>query len=187
MLCWGSANQLGNICQPSGKVTGSQYLGWMSTRLLVPSPSRSTVKSPLGPYRPCRHNHLIATIGSQKLALIYTEPWDGLRLSVHQPVSASCLKTYRGGPQTNAIDSDGPGLGSLIGLQRCPAGVPPDVWPADWSVNSSRPMCVPEFNFGIHFWEACVNKNDGQSQDPRQGLRLEGKQNWYLDFFPQLL
>lgn len=53
-------------------------------------PSAVKPSPPLG-YRPCRHNHRIATLGSHKLALIYKKPWDGLRLSVHQSVSVSCL------------------------------------------------------------------------------------------------
>ncbi|TKS82651.1 hypothetical protein D9C73_016760 [Collichthys lucidus] len=59
---------------------------------------RCKAQPPLGAYRPCRHNHRNATIGSQKLALIYTEPRDGLRLSVHQSGSVSCLDRNRGGP-----------------------------------------------------------------------------------------
>lgn len=78
---------------------GSRSLGWMSTPSLAPPPPAGEPGPPLGAYRPCRHNHRTATIGSQKLALIYTEPWDGLRLSVHQSVRGSRLdRTQAGGP-----------------------------------------------------------------------------------------
>ncbi|KAF0032108.1 hypothetical protein F2P81_016663 [Scophthalmus maximus] len=70
---------------------GSRSLGRVSTPSLPPPPSCCKAQPPLGAHGPCRHNHRTATIGSQKLALIYMEPWDGLRLSVHQSVSGSCL------------------------------------------------------------------------------------------------
>ncbi|CAB1419678.1 unnamed protein product [Pleuronectes platessa] len=90
MLCWG-ANQLGNICCPSGKVTGVTVPGLGVHSIPPSSPPAAKPSPPLEAHRPCRHNHRTATLGSQKLALIYMEPWDGLRLSVHQSVSRSCL------------------------------------------------------------------------------------------------
>lgn len=91
VLCWGSANQLGNICCPSGKVRGVMVPGLDVHSIPRSSPSCCKAQPPFGAYRPCRHNHRTATIGSQRLALIYMEPWDGLRLSVHQSVSGSRL------------------------------------------------------------------------------------------------
>ncbi|KAK2909713.1 hypothetical protein Q8A73_007428 [Channa argus] len=72
------------------KSKGSRSLGWTSTPSDPPPPAVKPCP-PLGAYRPCRHNHRTATIGSQKLTLIYVVPWDGLRLSVHQSVGVFCL------------------------------------------------------------------------------------------------
>lgn len=67
VLFWGCANQLGNICCPSGKVTGVTVSGldvhsdppssFFCYRPLHPPP-------PSGGHRPCRHNHHRATIFS---------------------------------------------------------------------------------------------------------------------------
>lgn len=74
VLCEGSANQLGSICCPSGKVKGVTVPRLDVHSSPSSSPSWYKAQPPLGAYRPCRHNHCTATIGSQKLALIYMEP-----------------------------------------------------------------------------------------------------------------
>lgn len=128
-LCWGSANQLGNICCPSGKVTEVTVPGLDVHSSPRSSPSRCKAQRPLGAYRPCRHNHRNATIGSQKLALIYVEPRDGLRLSVRQAVRGSRLdRTQAALDLSYRVRRAEPG--SLIGLQRRPAA-PSAVWRAD--------------------------------------------------------
>lgn len=100
---------------------GSRSLGWMSTPSLAPPPPAVKPRPPLGAYRPCRHNHHTATIGSQKLALIYMEPWDGLRLSVHQSVRGSRLdRTQAALVLSYRLRQTGPRF--LIGLQRRPVG-----------------------------------------------------------------
>lgn len=120
VLCWGSANQLGNICCPSGKVKGVTVPGLDVHSIPRSSPSSCKTHPPLGAYRPCRHNHRTTTIGSQKLALIYMEPWDGLRLSVHQSVSVSRLdRTQAAVDLSYRLRQAEPRF--LIGLQRRPA------------------------------------------------------------------
>lgn len=131
VLCWGSANQLGNICCPSGKVKGVTVPGLDVHFIPRSSPSWCKALPPLGAYRPCRHNHRTATIGSQKLALIYTEPWDGLRLSVHQSVSVSCLdRTQAALDLSYRLRQAEPRF--LIGPQRRPAG--PSCCLASWLI-----------------------------------------------------
>lgn len=131
VLCWGSANQLGNICCPSGKVKGVTVPGLDVHSIPRSSPSWSKAQPPLGAYRPCRHNHRSTTIGSQKLALIYMEPWDGLRLSVHQSVRVSCLdRTQAALDLSYRLRQAEPRF--LIGLQRRPAG--PSCCLASWLI-----------------------------------------------------
>lgn len=121
VLCWGSTNQLGNICCPSGKVKGVTVHGLDVHSIHRSSPSCCKAQPPLGAYRPCRHNHRTASIGSQKLALIYIEPWDGLRPSVHQPVSVSCLDRAQAALDPSyRLRYTKPRF--VIGLQRRPAG-----------------------------------------------------------------
>lgn len=172
VLCWGSANQLGNICCPSGKVKEVTVPGLDVHSIPRSSPSWCKAQPPLGPIGPAG-TITAPTIGSQKLALIYMEPWDGLRLSVHQSVSVSCLdRTQAALDLSYRLRRLNPDFWLVRrGVRRAP----PAVWPADWSVNTGRWTCVPEFNFRIHFWETCVYRNDVESQDPSEGLRVDAK------------
>lgn len=51
----------------------------------------------------------------------------------------------------------------------------------------ARWTCVPEFNFRIHFSETCVYRNDVESVEPSEGLRVEAKYNCNLDAFPLIV
>lgn len=132
---------------------------------------------PLGAHRPCRHNHRTATIGSQKLALIYSEPWDGLRLSVHQSVRGSRLDRV---PRQQPSDQ------KLLTQSWSPTPI------SDWSevASSEAPLLFDQLidlltlaagrvslNLISEFISGrCVYRNDVESHNQSEGWECGGRE-----------
>lgn len=172
VLFWGCANQLGNICCPSGKVTGVTVSG-LDVHSDPPSSLSCCTPSALWGLQALQAQ-------SPQSNYILIEACFNLYGAMGWAAPAVCLSVClppKGGHRLRQAQ-----LRLVIGLRRHPKR-PAAVWAADWSVSAGFWTCVPEFNFRIHFWTMWAYRNDGGSRALSEGLRVEAKQNGNLDLF----